>query len=91
MKGHAVAGHGGERLSHGLLLQTGLAGTQFARAHRVPLIGQSVTALLGAAASVGLPWGRSQDSEADPLGLVYMASWMPEALAEYSQAGSLFT
>ena len=36
---------------------------------------QSVTALLGAGASVGLllPWSRSQESEADHLGLVYMA------------------
>jgi predicted Zn-dependent protease len=34
-----------------------------------------VTALLGAGASVGLllPWGRSQESEADRLGLIYMA------------------
>jgi metalloendopeptidase OMA1, mitochondrial len=72
---HAVARHGGERLSQSLLVQSGLAATQVALANRDPLVVQSVTALLGAGASVGLllPWGRSQESEADHLGLIYMA------------------
>jgi metalloendopeptidase OMA1, mitochondrial len=36
---------------------------------------QQATALLGAGASVGvlMPWGRAQESEADHLGLIYMA------------------
>jgi len=36
---------------------------------------QLVTAALGAGATVGLllPWGRAQESEADHLGLIYMA------------------
>lgn len=72
---HAVARHGGERLSQSTLVQTGLAATQAALASRDPLVVQSVTALLGAGASVGLlmPWGRAQESEADHLGLIYMA------------------
>jgi predicted Zn-dependent protease len=72
---HAIARHGGERLSQELLVQTGLAATQVALSGRDPAVVQSVTALLGAGASVGLllPWGRSQESEADHLGLVYMA------------------
>jgi predicted Zn-dependent protease len=72
---HAVARHGGERLSQTLIVQTGLAATQVALANRDPAIVQSVTALLGAGASVGLllPWSRQQESEADRLGLVYMA------------------
>jgi metalloendopeptidase OMA1, mitochondrial len=72
---HAIARHGGERVTQGLLVQTGLAATQVALANHDPLVVQSVTALLGAGASVGLllPWGRAQESEADHLGLVYMA------------------
>lgn len=72
---HAIARHGGERVSQGLLVQTGLAATQVALARNDPLIVQSVTALLGAGASVGLmlPWSRQQESEADHLGLIYMA------------------
>jgi metalloendopeptidase OMA1, mitochondrial len=36
---------------------------------------QAVASLFGAGASVGLllPWGRAQESEADHLGLIYMA------------------
>jgi len=72
---HAVARHGGERVSQNLLVQTGLAATQVALANRDPVTVKAVTALLGAGASVGLllPWGRSQESEADRLGLIYMA------------------
>ena len=73
---HAVARHGGERMSQQMAVQGGLAATQAALASRDPLVVQSVTALLGAGASVGvlLPWGRAQESEADHLGLIYMAT-----------------
>jgi metalloendopeptidase OMA1, mitochondrial len=72
---HAVARHGGERLSQQLVVQMGLTAVQTALAERSPLVTQSVTALLGAGASVGLllPWSRAQESEADRLGLTYMA------------------
>jgi predicted Zn-dependent protease len=72
---HAVARHGGERVSQGLLVQTGLAATQAALARNDPRTMRSVAALLGAGATVGLilPWSRAQESEADHLGLVYMA------------------
>ena len=72
---HAIARHGGERVSQQLLVQTGLQATQVALAQRDPATVQAVTSLLGAGASVGvlLPWGRSQESEADHLGLIYMA------------------
>jgi predicted Zn-dependent protease len=72
---HAIARHGGERMSQSLLVETGLTATQAALARNDPVVVQSVTALLGAGASVGLllPWSRSQESEADHLGLIYMA------------------
>lgn len=72
---HAVARHGGERVSQQLLVQTGLAATQVALSQGDPLVTQSVSALLGAGATVGLllPWGRAQESEADYLGMIYMA------------------
>lgn len=72
---HAVAHHGAERISQSLLVQTGLAATQFALANRDPAMVQQVTSLLGAGATVGviLPWSRAQESEADHLGLIFMA------------------
>jgi predicted Zn-dependent protease len=72
---HAIARHGGERVSQGLVVQIGLAATQVALSRNDPATVQQVTALLGAGATVGLllPWGRSQESEADHLGLIFMA------------------
>jgi metalloendopeptidase OMA1, mitochondrial len=72
---HAVARHGAERLSESLLVQTGLTATQAALSSHDPQTVQAVAALLGAGASVGLmlPWSRRQESEADHLGLIYMA------------------
>jgi len=72
---HAIARHGGERLSQGLLVQVGLAATQAAMAGRDPRTVQRVAGLLGAGAALGviLPFSRAQESEADHLGLIYMA------------------
>jgi predicted Zn-dependent protease len=72
---HAVARHGAERVSQTLLVQTGLAATELAFANRDPRTVQAITALLGAGTTVGLllPWSRMQESEADHLGLIYMA------------------
>lgn len=66
---HAVARHGTERVSQNLLVQMGLAGTMAALSNRDP------KTVLGAGAAVGLvlPWSRGQESEADHLGLIYMA------------------
>ncbi|MBI4607828.1 MAG: M48 family metallopeptidase [Candidatus Rokubacteria bacterium] len=72
---HAVARHGGERVSQGLLVQVGLATAQAAMAKGDPRTVQLATGLLGAGAAVGvvLPFSRAQESEADHLGLIYMA------------------
>ena len=99
---HAIARHGGERVSQGLLVQTGLAATQVALSRNDPRMVQSVTSLLGAGAAVGLllPWSRAQESVAGHLGLVYMAKagyhpsaardlWVRMAQAERGQGRPL--
>lgn len=72
---HAVARHGGERVSEGLLVNTGLAAVQLGMGKSDPQTVKMVTGLLGAGAAVGvvLPFSRTQESEADHLGLIYMA------------------
>src|SRR5687767_5083410 len=84
---HAVARHGGERVSQALLVQTGLAATQVALSRGDPRTVQMVAALLGAGATVGLilPWSRAQESEADRLGLTYMAKagYHPQAARDF--------
>jgi predicted Zn-dependent protease len=73
---HAIARHGGERMSQQLAVEgLTVAGTQALLAGRDPRVVQLVGATLGAGATVGLllPWSRAQESEADHLGLVYMA------------------
>jgi predicted Zn-dependent protease len=72
---HAIARHGGERVSQNYIAQFGLAGTQLALSGQDPLLAQGVITALGAGATVGylLPYGRLQESEADHLGLIYMA------------------
>ena len=80
---HAIARHGGERISQTLFVQAGLAATQIALANRDPRTVQQVTSLLGAGATVGLllPWSRAQESEADHLDLIFMtkAGYDPHA------------
>ena len=62
-------------MSQGLIVQVGLAATQVALARNDPTFVRQATALLGAGATVGLilPWSRAQESEADHLGLIFMA------------------
>jgi predicted Zn-dependent protease len=80
---HAIARHGGERISQQLAVQGGLVATQTALAGRDARTTQWVAAGLGAGATVGLllPWSRLQESEADHLGLIYMAraGYRPQA------------
>ena len=72
---HAIARHGAERLSQGLLAQLGLGAVMLSMRDRDPKTVQMVGALLGAGATLGLvlPYSRLQESEADRLGLIYMA------------------
>jgi predicted Zn-dependent protease len=72
---HAIARHGGERVTQGLLVQVGLATTMTALSNRDPRTVQMVGSLLGAGAALGLilPFSRAHELEADHLGLIYMA------------------
>jgi predicted Zn-dependent protease len=72
---HAIARHGAERMSQGILAQVGLATVMVSMRNRDPRTVQTVGALLGAGATLGviLPYGRLQESEADHLGLIFMA------------------
>lgn len=72
---HATARHGGERVSQNLIAQVGLTAASAAMSNRDPATVQSVIGLLGAGTTVGviLPFSRSQESEADRVGMIYMA------------------
>ncbi|OYV45389.1 MAG: hypothetical protein B7X06_04600, partial [Verrucomicrobia bacterium 21-51-4] len=73
--GHVVARHGNERLSQGLVM-TGIGvGLGVATANQSTSTRVAVLSAYGAGATLGvmLPFSRSQESEADYLGLIYMA------------------
>ena len=80
---HAVARHGGERMSEAMLLQLGSSalGTALSsadpRAQSAALLAYGVTSQVGLA----LPHSRAQESESDHIGLIYMAraGYDPEA------------
>jgi predicted Zn-dependent protease len=72
---HALARHGSERMSQGLLAQMGGAALSVALANKPEQTQQLAQAAYGAGAQVGvlLPFSRQQESEADRIGLILMA------------------
>ncbi|HMU76050.1 MAG TPA: M48 family metallopeptidase [Elusimicrobiota bacterium] len=72
---HAIAKHGAERMSQGLLLQLGQESLAMAMKNRPTETRAAVLQAFGLGATVGavLPFGRFQESEADRIGLIYMA------------------
>jgi predicted Zn-dependent protease len=87
--GHAVAHHGAERISEAMLLQTGgqLLGASISAAD--PRWQQVTLLAYGVGTTVGreLPHSRAQESEADHIGLIYMAraGYDPKAAIEFWQ------
>jgi len=86
---HAVARHGGERMTEAMLMQTGgqllnssLANTD-PRWQAVAQVAYGVTSKVG----VELPHSRAQESEADQIGLRYMAraGYNPEVAVQFWQ------
>jgi len=72
---HAIADHGGERLSQQLLAQFGGMALDTALQNRPDQTRQLWMGVYGAGAQYGvlMPFSRQQESEADRLGLVFMA------------------
>ncbi len=72
---HAVANHGGERLSQGLLVQLGGMGLDYAIQNKPEATRQLFTQAYATGSNVGvlLPYSRLHENEADRLGLIFMA------------------
>jgi metalloendopeptidase OMA1, mitochondrial len=74
---HALARHGSERMSQGLLAQIGLVGASIAMQTQgfSPMTSQAAMSALGVGAQVGvlLPYSRAHESEADYIGLLLAA------------------
>jgi predicted Zn-dependent protease len=72
--GHVLAQHGNERVSQSLAAQAGMGVAQLALGNNTQQ-DQMILAALGIGAQVGvlLPFSRGQETEADRLGLQYMA------------------
>ena len=82
---HAVARHGNERMSQGLLTQLGGAALAVALSQNPSETDSLFMAAYGIGSQVGvlLPFSRLQESEADHLGLIFMA------MAGYDPRGAL--
>ena len=72
---HALANHGNERVSQGLVAQLGLASLDVALAQKPTQTRELLMTAAGAATQVGvlLPFSRKHESEADEIGLYLMA------------------
>lgn len=86
---HAVARHGAERMSQAMLLQLGGNAVAVATAKQSSGTQQAATTVygLGAQLGVALPHSRMQESEADHMGLLYMAraGYNPEGAVGFWQ------
>lgn len=73
--GHVAARHGAERISTGILAQLGAVGFSVALRNRDPRVLDAVMQAYGVGVNVGgiLPFSRTQEAEADEIGLMYMA------------------
>lgn len=77
--GHAIAKHGAERMSQQLTLVGGLLGLEAYMANKTKLEPSQRAVVLGALGIAGygailLPFSRMHESEADVIGMMYMAS-----------------
>lgn len=73
---HATARHGGERVSQGMLAQLGDQAILTALGKRDPAVVNAVRGAYGVGAQLGvlLPFSRQHETEADRIGLEYMAA-----------------
>jgi len=86
---HAIAEHGGERMSQGLLVQLGGMGLQVALENEPELTQQIAMTAFGIGSQLGvmLPFSRLHESEADHMGLIFMAmaGYNPNASVNFWQ------
>lgn len=84
---HALANHGQQRMSAGLLQQLGGAGVAIATGGKSAETQQMAMQAYGAASQVGgmLPFSRSHETEADKIGLILMAiaGYNPDKAVEF--------
>lgn len=84
---HALANHGNERMSQGLIAQVGLTSLQVALSQKPSQTRDLLLAAAGAGAQVGvlLPFSRKHESEADEIGLylMAMAGYNPDAAVPF--------
>jgi predicted Zn-dependent protease len=86
---HALARHAGERLSQSMLAQVGGIGLGAALGGMSPVAGQAIMEgySLGTQLGILLPYSRTQEYEADHIGLILMAKagYDPEQALEFWQ------
>jgi predicted Zn-dependent protease len=72
---HAIARHGAQRVFQNSIMQTAMVGAAYSLSDMDPQKRQTVMGLLGAGAQYGviLPFSRNDETEADQMGLLYMA------------------
>ncbi len=84
---HAVAGHGGERMSQGLLVELSGAALSVALQSKPAQTRQLWMAAFGVGSQLGvmLPYSRTHETEADHLGLIFMsmAGYDPHAAVDF--------
>ncbi len=92
---HAVARHGGERVSQGLLVQMGGEALDAAMSSQPTATRSLVLQGYGLGSQVGiiLPYSRTQELEADQLGLLYMAraGYDPRTAVDFWKRFSAYT